>query len=62
MLSNNRDDQEGRLRAELIQDERELRPLRDRISEAERSFDLQLEALDRKSEVQDISHVINFQN
>jgi hypothetical protein len=62
MPPNNRDEEEGRLRADLIQEERELRPLRDKISEAEKSFDLQLEALDRKSEVQDISHVINFHN
>jgi len=62
MSPNSRDEEESRLRADLIEEERELRPLRDRISEAERSFDLQLEALDRKSEVQDISHVINFHN
>jgi hypothetical protein len=61
-MSSDRDDQEGRLRTELIEEERKLSPIRDKISEAEKEFDLQLEALDRNYEVQDIRKVIAFHN
>jgi len=61
MPSNIGSDKERQLQGELIQEEHALRPLRDRISEEEKSFDSQLKALDRKSELQDISHIIQFQ-
>jgi hypothetical protein len=61
MPSNIGSNKERQLQGELIQEEHALRPLRDRISEEEKSFDSQLKALDRKSELQDISHIIQFQ-
>lgn len=62
MSSNDGDDQIVRFRAELIEEERKLRPIRDKISEAEKEFDSQLEALDRTSEVQIISEAIYLKN